>query len=220
MTNETLQAQVLAMVEEAKALRGTGNEEAAQKKQGEAAALAIYGDPKSSPPGGHGDRIFGVLCRLARNGADADDAFGDFYLDVIKGIHTLRLDSNLGAWLYTVALNALRRRKKRDPRQHETADEAKLRDVARKSTTTWRKEQEQRKEQLSDLLDELEEEDRAIVLLYSEGSLSWIAVAGIVSDPEGLLDEKALKKEAARLKKRYERAKEKLHELAKKRGLC
>ena len=67
----------------------------AEGKPREAAELAMYGEPKDARRGGHGERILGYLRGLARNEADSDDAFGDFAIDVVKGIRTFQGKSSL-----------------------------------------------------------------------------------------------------------------------------
>lgn len=219
MNEENLKEKVLVRLSEAKALRDVGDDRGAQRKEGEAAALAIYGDPKTTPPGGYGDAIFRFLYKMARNGGDAQDAFSMFSEDVVRGIRTLHSDSHLRAWLFQVARNALSRLKRGDPRKRETTANLKLQEMAQEYSTSWRKELEKQKDELAGLLDALDEEERTIVVLYATGSYSWMDVARILAESPDALDDAALKTEATRLKQRYRRAKEKLRELAQKKGL-
>ena len=73
------------------------------------------------------------------------------------------------------------------------------------------------------LRDELPEEDRALLVLRVDRRLEWreVAIALAESSPraEGLEDEAALKREAARLRKRFQLVTLRLRALARERNL-
>ncbi|MDI3291880.1 sigma-70 family RNA polymerase sigma factor [Polyangium sp. 15x6] len=208
MTDEELEQRVLGLL--------------AEGKPREAAELAVYGEPKDARRGGHGERISGYLRGLARNEADADDAFGDFAIDVVKGIRTFQGKSSLRAWLYTVARNAFLASQRRGGRRREEplgeGDEAsKIRQEARKSTTSWRK--TDKRDALVELRRELDEEDQTILILRADRGFSWKDAARVMLGETDVVDEEALKREANRVKKRYERVIDELREKAITKGL-
>jgi RNA polymerase sigma-70 factor (ECF subfamily) len=51
----------------------------------------------------HKDRIYGLLLRLSRDAATAADLYQNVWLKLARHARELRDDSNLGAWLCTVA---------------------------------------------------------------------------------------------------------------------
>jgi RNA polymerase sigma-70 factor (ECF subfamily) len=50
-------------------------------------------------------RIFGFLLRLSRRRAVAEDLLDETFLRLVRHAPALRADTNLGAWLFTVARN-------------------------------------------------------------------------------------------------------------------
>jgi RNA polymerase sigma-70 factor, ECF subfamily len=69
----------------------------------------------------HYDRVYGILYRLIGNRADAEDVAQQVFLQLYRSPHRIRLrgdDTNVGGWLYRVAVNrgynALRSRRRQD----------------------------------------------------------------------------------------------------------
>lgn len=54
---------------------------------------------------GYRPRIFGFLLRLSRRRAVAEDLLDETFLRLVRHAPSLRPDTNLGAWLFTVARN-------------------------------------------------------------------------------------------------------------------
>jgi RNA polymerase sigma-70 factor, ECF subfamily len=53
----------------------------------------------------YSDRVFGFLYRMTGNRAAADDLHQETWLAVARNVTTLRADSDLAAWLFTIARN-------------------------------------------------------------------------------------------------------------------
>jgi len=71
------------------------------------------------------DRIFGFLSRLAGRRDLAEDLFQETWLKLARHATTLREDTELGAWLYTVARNQFR-----SHRRWHALDDQRLRQFA------------------------------------------------------------------------------------------
>jgi len=70
-------------------------------RRGDAGAFdAVYGQ--------HRDRIYGFLVRMTGRRDVADDLFQETWLRLARSAPELREDSNLKAWLFTVARNLIR----------------------------------------------------------------------------------------------------------------
>ena len=79
---------------------GVGDEAelVARLRSGDAEAFdAIYDEYRP--------RIFGFLLRLSRRRTVAEDLLDETFLRLVRHAPTLRTDTNLGAWLFTVARN-------------------------------------------------------------------------------------------------------------------
>jgi RNA polymerase sigma-70 factor (ECF subfamily) len=77
------------------------------------------------------------------------------------------------------------------------------------------------KTRLEALRDALPDEDRTLLVLRIDRNLAWNDLARIVGqeDGEAPLDDAAVAREAARLRKRFQLVKDRLRELAKREGL-
>jgi RNA polymerase sigma-70 factor (ECF subfamily) len=73
--------------------------------------------------------------------------------------------------------------------------------------------------QLSRLRDQLSEDERALLIVRVDRGLSWNEIAQSMGDGDELLVGTALTRQAAALRKRFERIKERLRGLAKEAGL-
>jgi RNA polymerase sigma-70 factor (ECF subfamily) len=74
---------------------------------------------------------------------------------------------------------------------------------------------------LHSLRDSLPEEQRMLLVLRVDRQLAWNELARVLAETEGdaPLDDAALAKEAARLRKQFQLVKDRLRALAKKEGL-
>jgi RNA polymerase sigma-70 factor (ECF subfamily) len=76
------------------------------------------------------------------------------------------------------------------------------------------------KNRIAELRDSLEEEDRALLLLRVDRGLSWTDLVHVLHEgSEAPLEGEAIKREAARLRKRFQIVKDRLREMARKEGL-
>jgi len=173
------------------------------------AALALYGP-----------EVFGFLHALARDEDLAAEAFSGFSEDLWKGLATFRWEASLRTWSYAIARNALFRLQ-RDPRRRagrnlplSVASQAQqLAEQIRTATVPFLK--TAFKDEIMRLREALDPEAHALLVLRIDRKLSWRDIArAMPSDDQSDIDRRA-----AALRKRFERAKTMLRELATQRGL-
>lgn len=178
----------------------------------EAAALAVRG---------YGPEILGFLMALMRDEQDACDVFSQFSEDLWKGLGGFRWQSSFRTWAYTLARNASHRFRRTDGRarrrQVPLDDERGLHDVAhevRSATLPFLRTEV--KDRFATLRDTLTEEDQTLLILRIDRKMSWREIVEVIS-PE--LDDAQMKAKAAMLRKRFERLKQRLKDLAEREGL-
>ncbi|HVK73929.1 MAG TPA: hypothetical protein VM734_11450 [Kofleriaceae bacterium] len=168
----------------------------------------------------YGAEIFGFLHALARDDDLAAEAFSGFSEDLWKGLPGFRWDASLRTWSYALARNALHRLR-RDPRRRprhnvplSAASKAEqLAEQLRTQTLPFLKTEV--KDEVRRLREALDPDDHALLVLRIDRKLSWRDIARAMPGD----DTTDLDRRAATLRKRFERAKTMLRELASKRGL-
>jgi RNA polymerase sigma-70 factor (ECF subfamily) len=160
-----------------------------------------------------GPKILGYLQAVLRDEADAADAFSIFAEHLWKGLPTWRGQSSLKTWAFKLAWNAALNLKdeawRRRGRRFRTGEASRLAEEIRTRTGVR---VERQKQALDALRAELTEEEQTLLVLRIDQQLSWEEIAEVMGDAAEPLD-------AAALRKRFERLKEKLTKLAKDRGL-
>ena len=177
----------------------------------------------------YGPEIFGYLVAVARTDADAGEAFSIFSEDLWKGVAKFRWEASMRTWAYTLARNALRRHARspaeraqrvplsQSPAIHEVAN--------RVRTATLDYLRTEVKDRVAELRKELDPEDQTLFVLRISRKMSWAEIAQVMADDhESASDsdsdtDEMIKREAARYRKRFERAKNTLAELVRDRGL-
>jgi RNA polymerase sigma-70 factor (ECF subfamily) len=174
---------------------------------------------------GYGPEVFGFLVAVHRNEAAANDAFSDLAEAIWRSLPSFAWQSTVRTWTYAIARNVSRTRKRdaarhdrRAPRDGESALEGVAAKVRTETAAFLRTE---KKTRLQALRDALPEEDRMLLVLRIDRGLAWNDLARVLheGDEDAVLDDAALAREAARLRKRFQLVKDRLRELAKKEGL-
>ncbi len=182
------------------------------------AAIRAIADPDAATTAAiqlYGTELLGFLRSIARDDDLAAEAFAELAEDVWRGIGNFRWQASLRSWLYTLARNALNQLR-RDPRRRvdrnlplSIAPELAIvhrsvtQDILRTSV----------KDGFRVLREQLDPEDHELLLLRLDRELAWKDIAMILGG-DGDLDTRA-----AALRKRFERAKERLKKLALEHGL-
>ena len=174
-----------------------------------------YADAATAALQRYGVELLGFLRALAGDEDLAGDAFGELGEDIWKGLPRFRWQSSLRSWLYALARNALTQLR-RDPRRRRDRNlplsvapevEAMVRTVTRDIQRT------EVKDEFRVLREQLDPEEHEILLLRLDRGLAWKDIARILGGDDNL------DARAAALRKRFERAKERLKKLAIERGL-
>jgi RNA polymerase sigma-70 factor (ECF subfamily) len=157
--------------------------------------------------------------------ADASDTFADFSEALWRSLAQFAWECSLRTWAYAIARNLMRtsrrgagRRRKRGVAVGDSA----LEDVAQAvRTETLAFLRTETRTRLHSLRDSLPEEQRMLLVLRVDRQLAWNELARVLAETEGdaPLDDAALAKEAARLRKQFQLVKDRLRALAKKEGL-
>lgn len=172
---------------------------------------------------GYGSELFGFLLAIHASRADASDAFSEVCEVLWRKLPAFTWDNTVRAWAYGIARNVsstLKRNANRRLRREAPAGESALQQVAEKvRTETLAFLQTHKRSRLEALRDELSEDDRTLLILRVDRRLEWPELARAIGGDGAPLDDASLKREAARLRKRFQIVKDRLREIAKREGL-
>jgi serine/threonine-protein kinase len=150
----------------------------------------------------------------------ADDAFSEFLQRLWSSLPRFEWRSSFRTWAFVIARRAaadVRRSEGRQRRQPLT--DSQLADVAAQvRTATWPLLKTEAKTALARLREELSHEDKMLLVLRSDRGLEWEAVACVFLE-NAAPGELELRRESARLRKRYQLIKTRLRERAKVTGV-
>lgn len=167
---------------------------------------------------GYGPEVLGYLSAMCRTETDAAEVFSSFCEDMWKGLPRFRWQSSFRTWAYTLARHALyrlgrdpQRRRDRNVALSDTPEVFELAEQVR--TTTMIHLRTETKNKFTALREQLEPDDRTLLILRVDRKLAWNEIAAIMADEAEPTPEQ-LRRGAATLRKRFERAKERLRKLA------
>jgi RNA polymerase sigma-70 factor (ECF subfamily) len=175
-----------------------------------------------------GPEILGLLLSLHRDEDDAADAFSLFAEKLWRSLDRFEWRCSMRTWAYVLARRAshdlrrveVRRRRLAEPLSPEVEELA-----VRVRTETMTFLRTETKSELAKLRETLVPDDQMLLVLRVDRKMEWSDLALVFLEREDLPDEPApphdddVKREAARLRKRFQLVKERLHALAKERGL-
>jgi RNA polymerase sigma-70 factor (ECF subfamily) len=172
---------------------------------------------------GYGPEVYSLLCALHRSEDDAADVFSVFSENLWRGLPSFGWQCTLRTWAYTIARNASHRflrgvrRDRKGVGLSEASAAERLAVQVRTHTRTWMR--TETKDRFAQLRESLPAEDQMLLVLRVDRGLEWTELARVLSDQPPDDDDEALKREAARLRKRFQLLKEKLVEMARREGL-
>ncbi len=160
---------------------------------------------------GHGPAVLGYLCTLLGDD-DAQDVFAMFAEDLWRGLPGFRWECSLRAWCYRLAYHAAsrfrrdpyRRRAERIPSSAASRLAASIKPSGLAPGS--------RLDRLRKLRDMLDPEDQTMLVLRVDRELEWEEIASVLSDEGTPVT-------SAALRKRFERLKDRLGQMAKEQGL-
>jgi RNA polymerase sigma-70 factor (ECF subfamily) len=173
---------------------------------------------------GYGREVLGFLIARLRDRDAASEVFSQFTEDLWKGLDGFRWQCSARVWAYTLARHAAsryisdahRRRARNVPLSRAgplSAIEQKIR------TSTMAADRSESKSRLARLRESLPVEDQTLLILRVNRKLDWKEIAQVMSYEGKVVAEAALQKEAVRLRKRYQLAKDRLRQMALEQGL-
>ncbi len=164
---------------------------------------------------GYGAELLGFLHAVLEDPGAADEVFSVTCEKAWKGLRTFRFESTFRTWVYGVARNvardrwrAQRRRRQRFDGLEENSHAGRIAAQVRSTTAVHLR--TQTKTELRRLRDALPPDDRMLLVLRIDRDMSWTEIANVLATEASTPDD--IRRESARLRKRYERVKAKLTE--------
>ena len=171
---------------------------------------------------GYGPEVMGFLGAFMRDADAAGDVFSQFCEDVWNGLGRFRWEGALRAWVYAVARHAaVRYRRTSYERRRRPLEQAQafheIEERIRTQTVEFLR--TENRSAVDQLREQLAPDERALLILRLDRKLAWNEIAEIMADEGAPRTPEALRRDAATLRKRFERVKDRLRELAKASGL-
>ena len=161
--------------------------------------------------------ILGYLLAVLRDEQRAEDVYSDFAEDVVRGMPAFRFLSSVRTWMYTLARHACSRHLARERRRRtiglSSAPEA-LNVVAHARTPTPPHARTGAREGIERLRKSLRPDDQTLLILRVDRDMAWLDIARVLAGPDAAIDEGELRARSAKLRKRFERLKERLRAMA------
>lgn len=169
----------------------------------------------------YGPEVFGFLVNVLGGATEAEDVFGQFVEDLWCGLTSFGFRASFRTWLYTLARHAAVRfrRSPWNRRDRRTGSSHLDGLAARARSRTQPYLRSEVKDQLRALRDSLDVEDRMLLVLRLDRNLSWQEIAVVSLEDGGEVDAEALRRESARLRKRFQLLKDELRARARAAGL-
>jgi RNA polymerase sigma-70 factor (ECF subfamily) len=172
---------------------------------------------------GYGPELLGFL--VGMYGSDVgNELFSQLCEDVWRGLPTFERRASFRTWLYTLAHHAgsrfMRGEAKRQRRRIALDDAGPAAELAVEvRTRTMPILQTEVKSKWRALRESLPREDQLLLVLRVDKGLEWNELVDVLHEGEAPLDAEDKKREAARLRKRFQVVKERLREMGRRAGL-
>jgi RNA polymerase sigma-70 factor (ECF subfamily) len=162
---------------------------------------------------------------MHRKEDEASEVFSSFAELLWRALPTFAWHSSFRTWAYGIARNASfrfrREKRRREARNAPLPESSRLSVIAEQvRTKTLEYLRTEKRNRFAELRATLPPEDQELLMLRVDRQLSWNDLALVLHEDEAVqLRGEALKREAARLRKRFQLVKEKLYEMGRREGL-
>jgi RNA polymerase sigma-70 factor (ECF subfamily) len=166
----------------------------------------------------YSDGLYGYLISLMKNPMDAAEVFSQAVEDFWRGLPRFRGEARVQTWLYKLAQHAACRFRRSPWNRGDRTSDSKIDDLvaAYSHTAPWR--DTEVKDHIRTLRDDLDPDDRALLILRVDRDLGWKDVALVMLEHDQPTAA-AIDREAARLRKRFEHVKKQLRARVATAGL-
>jgi RNA polymerase sigma-70 factor (ECF subfamily) len=171
---------------------------------------------------GYGAELLGFLHAVLKSPADADDVFSAVCERIWTHLEGFRWSCPFRTWMYAIARNTANSRlaaRRRDLARNAPLPSAsqveRIAAAVRSSTAAHLRTES--KSRLRHIRDRLSPDERMLLVLRLDRGLAWPDIATILAEDD--LGPDRLRTEAARLRKRFARLKEKVTEMFRTDGL-
>lgn len=171
----------------------------------------------------YGPEIMGFLIAHLHDDQAAHEVFSDFCEAFWSALPRFEWRCTIRTWAYKLARRTAARHRKRSRRHACARPLTQLSQLSqaiehvRSATVPYRR--TDLKAHFRQLRASLPEEDQMLLVLRVDRGMTWLELAEVMGDDELSGDDARLKMEAARLRKRFQLAKERLRERMLKAGL-
>ena len=171
----------------------------------------------------YGSELLGFLISHMRDPDDAGEVFGQFSEVFWQTLPRFEWRCSARTWAYKLARRAAshyRRREKKHGADRPLTQLSRLSiavDRVRSATAAYKRTDV--KDRFRELREQLPQEDQTLLILRVDRGLSWLELAEIMLGDDASPNEDTLKTEAARLRKRFQIAKDRLRKMVEEAGL-
>lgn len=171
----------------------------------------------------YGAELLGFLVGHMRDADAAGDVFQQWSELFWRTLPSFEWRCSVRTWAYKLARRTAGHYRKRE---HKHGGGQGLTNLSRLSiavervrTATVAYKRTDVKDRFQQLREQLDEEDQTLLMLRVDRGLSWLELAEVMLGEEATPSEEQLKTEAARLRKRFQHAKDTLRKMAEEAGL-
>jgi RNA polymerase sigma-70 factor (ECF subfamily) len=172
----------------------------------------------------YGAEILAFLIARLRGRGNAEEVFSMFAEKLWTGLPDFEWRCSVKSWAYRIARNAandfVTAAQNRPERNLALSGHPSLSAlVERVRTATQNYRRTEVKDRVRELRERLAPDDQMLLILRVDQDMAWRDLVVAMGGPDAPLDDAEVDKEAARLRKRFERVKGQLRDLAREAGL-